>query len=303
MAKPKILLIPDMPGWAFDRRADYLKKYLSKYYTFEKKYYDFLDIKKVDWDKYDCVFFFFWGHKKQLHLDLTREKICTGVFSFTRWQSKKAIIKQELKKYKAVVSNNPELADMVQPFHPHVFLAPNGVDETVFYPIKPKKNKNKFIVGWVGNPDFGSGKVKGYHDIIVPTLEKMPDVELRSILAGPKKISHKKLNIFYNQLDVCICASLNEATPNPVMEASAAGVPIITTKVGITPLLIKDGYNGLFIKRNKTELKKAIRYLQDNEKIRNKMGINARREILKNWTYEKLVKEYKKAFDFVIYGK
>jgi hypothetical protein len=40
---------------------------------------------------------------------------------------------------------------------------------------------------------------------------------------------------FYRQIDVLVCASLFEGTPNPVLEAMASGCAVVSTDVGIVP--------------------------------------------------------------------
>ena len=40
---------------------------------------------------------------------------------------------------------------------------------------------------------------------------------------------------YYAGIDVLLCASLTEGTPNPVLEAMACGIPVISTGVGIVP--------------------------------------------------------------------
>ena len=54
---------------------------------------------------------------------------------------------------------------------------------------------------------------------------------------------------FYHSLDVYVCASRSEGTPNPCLEAAACGLPVITTAVGNMPELIRDGHNGFLVER------------------------------------------------------
>ncbi|GEM_PF-6907239 len=44
--------------------------------------------------------------------------------------------------------------------------------------------------------------------------------------------------------------SLNEGMPNAVMEAVAAGIPVVSSRVGDVPRLIEDGKSGLLFERN-----------------------------------------------------
>lgn len=40
---------------------------------------------------------------------------------------------------------------------------------------------------------------------------------------------------YYSKIDVLVCTSKIEGTPNPVLEAMACGVPVISTDVGVVP--------------------------------------------------------------------
>lgn len=51
----------------------------------------------------------------------------------------------------------------------------------------------------------------------------------------------------YGALDLVVCCSLNEGTPVSVIEASAAGKPVVGTRVGGMPSVIQDGVTGLLV--------------------------------------------------------
>ena len=97
-----------------------------------------------------------------------------------------------------------------------------------------------------------------------------------------------------------ICASNYDNTPNPVFEAGACGIPIITTRVGEAQYLIKHKWNGLIIQKNKISLKRAINFFVNNPQEINKFKINIRSDIENNWTWERLISSYKEVFDFVL---
>ena len=51
----------------------------------------------------------------------------------------------------------------------------------------------------------------------------------------------------YASADVCINPSLTDNSPNSVLEAMAAGVPVVSTNVGGVPYIVQDGHNGLLV--------------------------------------------------------
>lgn len=52
--------------------------------------------------------------------------------------------------------------------------------------------------------------------------------------------SHAAMPDFYRSLDVYVCMSTCEGTPNPVLEAASCGCPVVSTPVGIVPQLSLD---------------------------------------------------------------
>ena len=75
------------------------------------------------------------------------------------------------------------------------------------------------------------------------------DAPLLKISKDNKKapLSMDQMLDFYRSIDFYLCASWNEGTPNPGLEAGACGVPVVSTRVGNMRELIKDGTNGYFV--------------------------------------------------------
>jgi glycosyltransferase involved in cell wall biosynthesis len=310
ISKAKILLMPDMPGWAYDNRADKIREYLSGEYDFSKTYYDGAALLPereragfLKWEKYDCVFPFFWRHLQWLGTYPDMDKAMTGVFSFKSWEAERDEFVKEINRYRALVVNSYDLFLEIRKRHPNVFYTPNGVDENIFCPRKQARGSQEdFVVGWAGNPDYShSGSVdhKGYHTIFLPAVQAMDGVELKTALRGEGQIPHDEMPGFYQELDAYVSVSASESSPNPILEALATGIPVITTAKGSADL-VQDGYNGLIIERDQASLQKAIQRLREDTALKQKLAGNARQSILDNWTYRKVMVNYKKAFDFVL---
>ncbi len=92
-----------------------------------------------------------------------------------------------------------------------------------------------------------------------------------------------------------------EGHPWVIVEAMAAGLPIISTDQGAITESVIDGVNGFIVeKRNPEQIAKKIKFLIDNPDIRKHMGKKSRELYLKNFTEEKMVDNLSKAFLSVI---
>lgn len=77
----------------------------------------------------------------------------------------------------------------------------------------------------------------------------------------------------YAALDVVVCCSLNEGTPVSVIEASAAGKPVVGTQVGGMPSVVQDGVTGLLVPSGEAEaLAAAMTRLLADAPLARRMG-------------------------------
>lgn len=112
---------------------------------------------------------------------------------------------------------------------------------------------------------IGDGELKTYLE------QKARDLGLESrvIFMG---FQHDLVKI-YTGLDIVILSSFNEGLPVALIEAMAAGKPVISTNVGGVGDLILDGDNGLLVPSNDPmALAEAILYLLKNPERRKIMG-------------------------------
>ncbi|MGA9364109.1 MAG: glycosyltransferase family 4 protein [Bacteroidota bacterium] len=87
----------------------------------------------------------------------------------------------------------------------------------------------------------------------------------------------REISRYYAASDLFVLPTFYEAFSVATLEAAAAGLPLLVTKVNGTEELVKDGYNGYFISRNPESIaEKVAVLLSDKEKL-TKLGANARK--------------------------
>ena len=90
-------------------------------------------------------------------------------------------------------------------------------------------------------------------------------------LLGQK--AHSEIPRIMANSDALVLPSYWEGLPTVVLEAMAAGLPVVATPVGDIPILLKNGENGLLIRRNVESLDSALHYVLNRDP---KLGILAR---------------------------
>ncbi len=97
--------------------------------------------------------------------------------------------------------------------------------------------------------------------------------------------------------DVFVLSSDREGLPIAVLEAMAAGLPVIATSVGDLPLVVKDGQTGLLVpRRDVGELAKAlVRLLGDAEPCE-RMGRGGRELVSEAYSLDQLVKRHSELY-------
>ena len=185
----------------------------------------------------------------------------------------------------------------------------DGVDCTLFQPLNTErfqKLKNRTIrLGWVGNSRWQVGNtlikdLKGIHTIIKPVVKELQeegyDVILYTSDRNEKMIPHNQMPEFYSMIDIYICASAHEGTPNPILEAMACGVPIITTDVGIVKEVFGPMQRTCILKeRSKEALKDKLKYILDNLDYLQELS-NENLDYIKKWDWTVMCEKFRTYF-------
>lgn len=154
----------------------------------------------------------------------------------------------------------------------------DGIDFNEFYPINLNRfsniNNHKLKIGWVGNSKWvdNSNDYKGLNSIIKPAIEDLKNegynIELYTSDKIDKIIPIKEMVNYYSNIDLYVCASIAEGTPNPILESMACGVPIISTDVGIVRELFGPKQSEMIIlNRTVEDLKEKIKFMLNNKSV------------------------------------
>jgi glycosyltransferase involved in cell wall biosynthesis len=102
------------------------------------------------------------------------------------------------------------------------------------------------------------------------------------------------LDRFISQLDLFVLPSYTEGLPNVVLEACAAGVPVVATAVGGTPEVITEGENGFLVPPGDPDAlaSRILEAIECEERLR-EMGFMGRQRILEKFTFPAQVESYR----------
>ncbi len=320
-SKTKIGLVVDVDNWAFANIANNFKKHLSDYDVF------ILPMSLIDsnfrlmWimlKEYKIVHFFCRGVPLSIKNPALKEEvekygdtfdnfyetfikgkiITTCVydhlfldsdFDFTQY------LCSEVPMY--YVSSNilwDIYNDLDIKYKPSTVIT-DGVDLELFYPknIDRIGEKHTIKIGWVGNSQWNKGiDHKGINTIIKPAVDILKkqgyDIELLTSDKIDKHIPINEMVNYYEKIDIYICASLNEGTPNPVLEAMACGIPVISTNVGIVKDVFGPIQQQFILKERSSEcLAEAIKKMLDNDNVMKKCSTENMESIKKwDWKYK-----------------
>ena len=334
--KKKIALVVDVYNWCFYNISMQLKKYLSKYFDIEiivmenyNNIYQLIFYLK----KFDLVHFFWRGHL--LWINDIDDKVFVDLYGVSYEYFIKNILSKvnittsvydhlylgkDIKTTRKILSytdNYTVSSNILSNIYKKQRGIPkpkctitDGVDLEKFYPVNKDKYKNistrKVVFGWVGNSAWNEKDedFKGFNTIIKPVLSELKsegyNIDFNFADKQIKQIPFDKMNDYYNSIDVLLCASKAEGTPNPVLEAMATGTIVISTNVGIvSDALGKMQSEYILEERTKECLKNKIIKLLNNIDNFNDLK-NENLEEIKKWTWEIKANEFKNFFSKVL---
>jgi glycosyltransferase involved in cell wall biosynthesis len=91
-------------------------------------------------------------------------------------------------------------------------------------------------------------------------------------------------------------SSIHEGVSLTILEAMAAGLPVVATRVGGTPEIIDESCGRLVAPRDPAALAAALAELAAGKTLRNQLGRAARQRVESRFTLDRMVREYRDAY-------
>ncbi len=157
-----------------------------------------------------------------------------------------------------------------------------GVDTTFFRPRKAKKEYDILFLGQ-------KLAIEGYDllQVVFSFFPKKPKVCYIERNKNGVGISDSQLVMAYNNARVVVALSRNEPFGLTVLEAASCGVPVVALNEGGFTESVVHGKTGFLVPPKPEQIYKSIQRLLDNPNRRNEMGQRARKNAVRNWTWEK----------------
>lgn len=201
-----------------------------------------------------------------------------------------------------------------------LFFLPNVVDTSLFTPA-PREIKTPVRLLTIGR----MVEVKRFDRFIsmVSSVSDRSSVPIKGLIVGDGPLraelhsQAEELNLspdrlqfcgtseepdqIYRDADILLLTSDHEGTPNVVLEAMAAGLPVVATRVGGLPALIQHGKTGYLVDPNdEAALTNAVLDLVQNPEKRIAFGQYARELVESHHTFPQLTKHLHQLYDVIL---
>ncbi len=182
--------------------------------------------------------------------------------------------------------------------------------------------RDAFVVGWVGRmtavKDTDSVleivqavRARGV-DAVLVMVGDGPDRERLEQLAHDRGIARSTFFVgyqpevagYYRLFDAFLLPSVNEGTPVSAIEALASGTPVVATRVGGVPDVVRDGEDGfLFEPGDTTGAAGRLAELAADVRLRARLGENGRARVRERYSVGRLVDDIDRLYRTLLASK
>ncbi len=306
----RVMLIVDKYGWSYDAIARGIVAHAQK----DDLAIDILSEKedaeliKRRHDDYDLVFAMGWtsvfSKKRKTNYEeklpfIDKTKLIAGIHSHRAWDDYRSTpdwspeppegLIEKLASLRAVNAVSRRLLSIFDEAGlKNLTLTENGVDTDLFEPLVPVNvdRRRPLLIGFSGSTAVQKhDDLKGLSTYILP-LGDLSNIEIRVLgERGPKQVPRDGMPALYNEIDLYLCASTSEGFSQSVLEASACGRGVLSTRVGGSEDLIEPGVNGYFVERNLDHIRRQVIGLEADRETVARLGFANRKRVLDRYDW------------------
>jgi glycosyltransferase involved in cell wall biosynthesis len=179
-----------------------------------------------------------------------------------------------------------------------LFVGHFGLRKGIFFVIRAMKrlraefpDAHLLCVGgtpaWLGQNE--------YRRVLIDEIERNGVDDCVTLLDAVK---NNELVEFYRHSDVFVLPTYYEAFPKVVVEAMACGKPVVATRTGGIPELVKEGETGYLVPFGSPEaISERLLLLLGDRDMRASMGRRGRESVEKHFTWHAVAERTKSAYD------
>ncbi len=325
--KTKVIYLVESKNWIINWVGKYITENLNKQKLIraEIAYPNFVKNKIIHYGSISC----FLQDKEFSHHQKVNKTVLTW-FHIVQNEEKLKFIPLINKKIDILHTSNNITKNFLIEYgvkEEKIVVVPLGIDLSIFKRYSEKKQKglrkklkiplDKTIIGSFQKDGIGWGeglkpKWEKGPDIFCEVIKKISETnDIFVLLTGPargfvkNKLTKYKIpyyhifleNYFdivnyYNLIDLYIITSRVEGGPHALLEAMATGVPLVSTKVGMAPEIIKQNFNGFIAEIDNVDqiYHYALKIIEDKN-LRKKI-INNGLKVITSYSWEKIAKKY-----------
>jgi hypothetical protein len=291
--KPRILLLADRRGWAFDTAAQAIASRLSDAYEFRVEYV--VEQPRIPASSFDLVHVFYWAETYHQRFVSDPRRVIKEISSH-RWANQRfgsltpeQTVQRHLADAGTLSATSRRLQGIFAPFR-EVHWCPNGFEPGHFAFRRPRSGPLR--IGWAGNLN---DPCKGVREILEPAAGD----EFELAIAGGD-LGSAEMGDFYNSIDVLAVASSAEGEPLTLIEGMACGAFPVAVDVGIIPELVRHGRNGLIVERSVEAFREAFRWCSDHLEPLRQAGRDNARMLLETRTWDLVAPQWQQLFDIAV---
>jgi glycosyltransferase involved in cell wall biosynthesis len=238
------------------------------------------------------------------------------------------IVVANLKSADRVCSTSQVMADEIRLCcQRDIDVTPFGVDCERFRPGSPSNRENEFVVGIVKalEPKYGiEYLIRGF---AIFSKRNTHMKKLRLMIAGDGSlrdslrclardlhidtqtiflgfVPHERVPEILSRVSVFVAPSVSESFGVAVLEASASGLPVVVSKIGGLPEVVRDRITGILIPpRDPAAIADALEELLKDDQLRSRLGANGRNYILENYEWTENAGRMDQIYESLLRGR